>query len=46
MQVDIKLNIGTFILLGVITGLSYALYTQTNKVKELTAKKGVQNLNA
>lgn len=41
MQVDIKLNIGTFILLGVITGLSYALCVQTNKVKELTAKKGV-----
>ncbi len=41
MQVEIKLNIGTFILLGVISGLSYALYVQTSKVKELTAKKGV-----
>ena len=41
MQVDIKLDIGTFMLLGVITSLSYALYVQTNKVKELTAQKGV-----
>lgn len=41
MEVDIKLNIGTFVLLGVITGLSYALCVQTKKVKELTSKKGV-----
>ena len=43
MEVDIKLNVGTFVLLGVIGLLGYELYKKTNKVtllnKELESVK-------
>lgn len=43
MEVDIKLNVGTFVLLGVIGILGHSLYKQTNKVtllnKELESVK-------
>ena len=35
MEISVRLNIGTGILLGVITGLSYGLYIQTQKAKIL-----------
>lgn len=41
MQIDIKLNIGTFILLSVIGGLGYALYKQNGKIKTLTEENEV-----
>lgn len=41
MQIDIKLNIGTFILLSVIGGLGYALYDQRGKIKTLKEENEV-----
>lgn len=35
MQIDIKLNIGTFILLGVVGGLGYVVYKQKEKIQTL-----------
>ena len=42
MDIDIKLNVGTFVLVCVIGGLSYAVATQTKKV--ISLQDEVKNL--
>lgn len=36
MEIDIKLNVGTCVLLGVISALGYGLHIQNQKVNLLT----------
>lgn len=41
MEIGIRLNVGTGILLGVITGLSYSLYIKKQKIYSLMAENKV-----